>query len=142
MSQEPDLFPDSLEYNILYGDPAADLNGVVQVQRDEHAGESGDAKSGAGPSDAASRHCRSATEVPASVVEAALAANAAAFIDGFSDKYGTRAGEMGSQLSGGQKQRIAIARAIIRHPHVLLLDEATSALDSESEVIVQVCLPL
>ena len=46
-------------------------------------------------------------------------------------------GPKGSQISGGQKQRIAIARAIIRDPHVLLLDEATSALDSQNEAIVQ-----
>ena len=43
-------------------------------------------------------------------------------------------------LSGGQKQRIAIARALVRQPHVLLLDEATSALDAESEGIVQKAL--
>lgn len=43
-------------------------------------------------------------------------------------------------MSGGQKQRIAIARALIRNPHILLLDEATSALDSQSEMIVQAAL--
>ena len=31
-------------------------------------------------------------------------------MDGFRNKYRTRAGEFGSQLSGGQKQRLAIAR--------------------------------
>lgn len=49
-------------------------------------------------------------------------------------------GERGTQLSGGQKQRIAIARAMLKNPHILLLDEATSALDKESERIVQVAL--
>lgn len=44
-------------------------------------------------------------------------------------------GDKGTQLSGGQKQRIAIARALVRHPHILLLDEATSALDTESEKV-------
>ena len=39
-------------------------------------------------------------------------------------------GVKGSHISGGQKQRVAIARVILRKPHVLLLDEATSALDS------------
>lgn len=43
----------------------------------------------------------------------------------------------GSHISGGQKQRVAIARVILRQPHVLLLDEATSALDSYNEKKVQ-----
>jgi ABC-type bacteriocin/lantibiotic exporter with double-glycine peptidase domain len=46
--------------------------------------------------------------------------------------YDIFAGIKGSKLSGGQKQRIAIARAVIRQPHILLLDEATSALDENS----------
>ena len=51
--------------------------------------------------------------------------------------YNTLVGDKGTLISGGQKQRIAIARALIRNPHILLLDEATSALDTESEKVRQ-----
>lgn len=74
------------------------------------------------------------------IEDAAKAAYAFDFIQGFPKGFDTIIGELGSRLSGGEKQRLCIARALIKDAPILILDEATSALDSQAERVVQKAL--
>ena len=76
----------------------------------------------------------------AEIEEAARLARIHDFITTLPDGYETMVGERGLKLSGGEKQRVAIARVILKAPHILIFDEATSALDTKTEREIQASL--
>lgn len=74
------------------------------------------------------------------VITAAKAAAVHEVIMTFPDGYNTVIGEKGVTLSGGQKQRVAIARTLLKDPHLLILDDAVSAVDTETEAKIHAAL--
>jgi ATP-binding cassette, subfamily B, bacterial len=74
------------------------------------------------------------------ILDALRAANIYDYIMGLPEGLDTIVGERGYRLSGGEKQRLAIARVVLKDPHILILDEATSSLDSRSERLIQQAL--
>lgn len=68
---------------------------------------------------------------------AAMDAQAAPFIDTFTEGYETELGQGGVNVSGGQKQRLCIARALLKKPKILILDDSTSAVDTATEAKIR-----
>jgi ATP-binding cassette subfamily B protein len=77
---------------------------------------------------------------PEEVQEAARLARIHDCVAALRDGYLSPVGERGLKLSGGEKQRVAIARVILKEPHILIFDEATSALDTKTEREIQASL--
>jgi ATP-binding cassette subfamily B protein len=74
------------------------------------------------------------------VIEAAVVANADAFIRHLPKGYETKLSEGGANLSQGQRQLLAIARVVLADPQILILDEATSSIDTRTEIHIQEAL--
>jgi ATP-binding cassette subfamily B multidrug efflux pump len=67
------------------------------------------------------------------LLAAAEAAHIRREFEEFPHGFDTMIGERGLTLSGGQKQRSALARAIIRDPHILILDDSLASVDTYTE---------
>ena len=71
------------------------------------------------------------------IAQAARSAQAAPFIESFTEGYETELGQGGVNVSGGQKQRLCIARALLKKPKILILDDSTSAVDTATEAKIR-----
>lgn len=71
------------------------------------------------------------------IAKALAAAQIAELVASLPLGLSTVVGERGYRLSGGEKQRVALARLLLKSPHLVVLDEATAHLDAESEAAVQ-----
>jgi ATP-binding cassette subfamily B protein len=74
------------------------------------------------------------------VRRAADTAQATEFISQMKDGFDSVIAQGGTNVSGGQKQRIAIARALVRRPHVYIFDDSFSALDFKTDARLRAAL--
>ena len=62
------------------------------------------------------------------------------FINRLEGGYQYMVAQGGTNLSGGQRQRLAMARALVRKPHLFIFDDSFSALDGTTERAVRTAL--
>ena len=74
------------------------------------------------------------------IENAAIAANADAFIKRLKNGYATQVSSESDALSQGQRQLLAISRAVLSRAPILILDEATSSVDTRTELNIQEAL--
>ncbi len=106
--QDPFLFSDTIEKNVLLG---------IEASEPVPEGISSEGALSAEPR----------------VKEAVARAHIATEIERIPQGYRAMLGERGINLSGGQKQRLTIARALLRDPSILIFDDTLSAVDASTE---------
>lgn len=67
-------------------------------------------------------------------------AQARGFVEELPDGLDAPIAQGGTNVSGGQRQRLAIARALVRRPHVYLFDDSFSALDYATDAALRAAL--
>ncbi|NKY38782.1 ABC transporter transmembrane domain-containing protein [Cellulomonas septica] len=67
-------------------------------------------------------------------------AQARGFVEELAEGLDAPISQGGTNVSGGQRQRLAIARALVRRPHVYLFDDSFSALDYATDAALRAAL--
>ncbi|MDC7121394.1 ABC transporter ATP-binding protein/permease [Cellulomonas fimi] len=67
-------------------------------------------------------------------------AQARTFVEELPEGLDAPIAQGGTNVSGGQRQRLAIARALVRRPHVYLFDDSFSALDYATDAALRAAL--